>query len=571
MNDKGDGAKRGRDGASAAGKQPSGKPARSRRAAGAATTRAGSASAVPIVAVGASAGGLEALIELLSRLAPDTGLAFVIIQHLAPSHPTILPEILARHTKMPVVLVENNLEVKPDSVYIIAPGSDMTVSQGHLNLTDRSLVGGMHLPVNHFLRSLATDLGPRAIGVILSGSASDGALGLTAVKAAGGITFAQDPVTARYDGMPSAAIAANAVDFVLAPDGIAKELARLGKHAYLRGEASATEVVAAAVVERETDALTRIFVTLRSVFRVDFANYRTNTIRRRVERRMALLKMDSMDEYAAYLGSHRDEVEELYHDVLIMVTEFFREPEVYDALLAKVLPSIVAAKHGDDQIRFWVPGCATGEEPYSLALCIVKVLKDAGRDFPVKFFATDISERDIDKARTGLFSESKMQSVPDEFQHFFAKADGGCRIAKPIRDLCVFARHDVTSDPPFSKLDLVSCRNLLIYLDQPAQERVLPIFHYALRPGGFLVLGSSESIGSSADLFASLDNKHKIFARRDAAQRLPAHFATRDPLAQELEMGRYGRGLEQPKRAPQFNPQQVAEEILLATTRRPTW
>ena len=516
----------------------------------------------PIVGVGASAGGLEAMTELLTQLPPDTNMAFVLIQHLAPQHHTILPEILSRHTKMPVVLVENDMEVRPNSVYIIPPDTNMTVAHGHLNLTERSLVGGMHLPVDHFLRSLAADQSSRAIGVILSGSASDGALGLAAVKAEGGITFAQEPATARYDGMPSAAIAANAADFVLPPNEIAAELARLGQHRYLRPGSSPAARREAESATVEADALTKIFVTLRNAFRVDFGNYRSSTIRRRIDRRMALLKMDSLDEYAAYLRDHHDEVEELYHDVLIMVTEFFREPEVYDALQKDVLPKIVAAKHDDDQIRFWVPGCATGEEPYSLALCIVKALKDAGRDFPVKIFATDISERDIDKARSGLFAENKIQMVPDEFLHFFAKSDGGYRISKAIRDLCIFARHDVTSDPPFSQLDLVSCRNLLIYLDQSAQERVLPIFHYALHPGGHLVLGSSESIGSAADLFAPLDVKHKIFLRKEAGRRPPADFAYPFTLRQELEMGR--RTERKEPEAQRHDPQRVADEILLS-------
>ena len=541
------------------------KPATDQAGAPAPPVPARGVSSFPIVGVGASAGGLEALTELLTCLPADTGMAFVLIQHLAPSHRTILPEILSRHTEMPVVLAENGLEVRPNSVYIIAPDADMTVFHGHLNLTERNLVGGMHLPVDHFLRSLAADRGTRAVGVILSGSGSDGALGLTAVKAEGGITFAQDPVTARYDGMPSAAIAARAADFVLAPEGIAAELARLGKDRYLRRSPSAAGVRGKVDAdEHETDALTKIFVTLRGVFRVDFGNYRTSTIRRRIERRMVLLRMDSLDEYASYLRSHGDEVEELYHDVLIMVTEFFREPEVYQALLESALPGIIDAKRDDDPIRVWVPGCATGEEPYSLALCIVKALKEADRDLPVKIFGTDISERDIDRARSGLFGETKIQTVPDEFRHFFSATDGGYRISKTIRDLCIFARHDVTSDPPFSQIDLVSCRNLLIYLEPSAQERVLPIFHYALRPGGYLVLGSSESIGSSADLFSTLDKKLKIFVRREVGQRLPAHFAYPYSLAQELEMSRHEREHEQPKRAPHFDLQQAAADVLLA-------
>jgi len=547
-----------------------GRQTRPKRSAGTARARQTAARApadarqpFPIVGVGASAGGLEAFTDLLSHLPRDTGMAFVLIQHLAPKHRTILPEILSRHTAMPVVLAENNLTVERNSVYVIPPDTDMTIFHGRLNLMERTAVGGAYLPVDIFLRSLADDHGSRAIGVVLSGSASDGALGLAAVKAEGGITFAQDPATARYDGMPSAAIAANAADFILDPTSIAAELARLGKHPYLRhGPVSSGPKAEPSADELGRDAYGKIFVVLRGAYGVDFSNYRISTIRRRIERRMALFRMDSLDQYVDYLRGHRDEVEQLYHDVLIMVTEFFREPESYAAITESILPKIIAAKHDDDQIRIWVPGCATGEEPYSVALCVVKALKEAGRDYSAKIFATDISERDIDKARAGVFSDNKMQTVPEEFRHFFAKSDGGFQISKVIRDMCIFARHDVTNDPPFSQLDLVSCRNLLIYLGQPAQERVMSVFHYALRPGGYLVLGNSESVGSSTDLFSPIDKKNKIFMRRAVAHRLPVNFAYPYTATQELEFGTR----EKPELvvSRRFDPQRAAEEVLLS-------
>jgi two-component system CheB/CheR fusion protein len=516
----------------------------------------------PIVGVGASAGGLEAFTELLSHVPPDTGMAFVLIQHLAPKHHTILPEILSRHTVMPVVLAENDLEVKPNSVYVIAPDTDMTIFHGRLNLMERTSVRGAHLPVDHFLRSLAADQGARGIGVILSGSASDGALGLAAVKAEGGITFAQDPQTARYEGMPSAAIAAGGADFVLDPASIAAELADLGKHPYLQHSPSAGRAAALSKLdEKKGEPLAKIFVILRSAYGVDFANYRVSTVQRRIERRLAVLRMDSLEEYVGYLREHHDEVEHLYHDILIMVTEFFREPETFAVIADTILPRIIETKRDDDTIRVWVPGCATGEEPYSIALCMVKALKIAGRTCPVKIFATDISARDIEAARSGVYAENRLQAMPDEFRAFFAASDGGYKIGKTIRDMCVFARHDVTSDPPFSQIDMVSCRNLLIYLRQQTQKRIMSVFHYALRPGGYLMLGTSESIGTAGDLFEPVDKKAKLFVRKSVPDRLPEDFTYQPSRALQLGRAHEPELIVSSRR---FDPQRAAEDILLS-------
>jgi two-component system, chemotaxis family, CheB/CheR fusion protein len=514
----------------------------------------------PIVGIGASAGGLEAFTALLEHLPANTGMAFVLVQHLDPTHKTILPEILSRSTAMPVALANDEMALEPDHVYVSPPGQDMTLFHGRLSLTERQLVGGMHLPIDHFLRSLALDQRSHAIGVILSGSASDGALGIAALKAEGGITFAQEPSSARYDGMPTAAIHANAVDMVLEPEGIAKELERLGKHPYVLedGEAAAVPTV----TETDADWMNKIFVLLRGIFGVDFSVYRMSTIRRRIDRRMALYRLDSLMDYFAYLRERPAEVEDLYHDILIMVTEFFREPEAFEALASVILPKIIAEKRdGQDQIRIWVPGCSTGEEPYSIALTVVRALQQAERELQVKIFATDISGRDIEHARLGVYADNKYSAVPESYHHYFSHSDGGHQISKGIRDLVIFARHDVTADPPFSQLDLISCRNLLIYLGPEAQERVIPTFHYALRPQGFLLLGSAESIGPADDLFASLDAKHKIFAKKPGGRRLPALTYARLPGV--------GPSLRDPAAAligfeRRFDPQRAAEELLLS-------
>jgi two-component system, chemotaxis family, CheB/CheR fusion protein len=515
--------------------------------------------AFPVVGVGASAGGVEAFSELLRNLPADAGMALVLIQHLSPKHKTILPEILARTTSMPVLLAEESMEVRPDHVYVIPPGDDMTIFHGRLSLVKRSDTAGVHLPIDHFLRSLAVDQQSRAVGVVLSGSASDGALGLAAVKAEGGITFAQEPSSARYESMPSSAIAADAVDVVLDPAGIAAELARLGRHPYLTGDQKPA-LRRPVATDDQPDRLQRIFVILRAAYGVDFSAYRRSTVERRINRRMALYRMDSIAEYEDYLRTHPAEVGDLYHDILIMVTEFFREPETFRVLTEVVLPRIVEHKRTDDQIRVWVPGCATGEEPYSIALALQHVLRQADRILSVKIFGTDISERAIAQARAGVYAESKLQAVPREYRQFFTEANGGYQISKVIRDMVVFARHDVTADAPFSQLDLVSCRNLLIYLSPAAQDRVRPVFHYALRPQGYLVLGPSESIGGSSDLFAPVDKKNKIFVKKSVPHRVPLDFSFIPTAGRSLPGDPRDVRLFAERR---FDPQHAADELLL--------
>jgi two-component system CheB/CheR fusion protein len=471
-----------------------------------------------IVGIGASAGGLRAVSALLERLPADLGMAYVLVEHLAPQQPSHLADLLSRKSAMAVAEATDGVRIEPNSVYVIPPGKDMTVVDGHLRLTVRTETAGLHLPIDAFLRSLAADQGERAIGIILSGSAADGRLGLTAIKSGGGVTFAQDPASAEFASMPASAIAAGVVDFILPVEEIADELARIAAHPYLAASGTipareATPVTVAA--GHEGDAFADVFSLLRSAFGVDFSGYKMTTIRRRIARRMLLGRYSDLAEYIGALRRDPDAVEALYYDILIMVTEFFREPSTFTVLRERVFPSILQDATNDAPIRLWVPGCATGEEAYSLAIAMLDVMAQSRVKRPLKLFATDINERDLQVARQGTYPESVASVIPPELlSRYFGRTVGGYQISKNVRGLCVFARHDLTRDPPFANLDLLSCRNLLIYLTADLQRRVVPVLHYALRPGGYLVLGRSESVGRQAGLFDVVDNKQKIFARK---------------------------------------------------------
>jgi two-component system CheB/CheR fusion protein len=466
---------------------------------------------VPVVGVGASAGGLEAFQQLLSHLSASSGMAIVFVQHLAPRHESMLTELLSRGTKIPVQEVKEGMKVAPDNIYVIPPNSNMKISDGVLHLMPRRETDLQHMPIDSFLTSLAEDRKGKAIGVILSGTASDGTLGLKAIKAEGGITFAQDEKTAKYDSMPRSAIAAGCVDFILPPESIAKELARIGRHPYLIETLSpeADETLAAG-----EDEINQVLALVRGASHDDFTWYKKNTIKRRIKRRMVLQKMDKLAQYLRYLRGNSQELQELYQDFLIHVTGFFRDREVYHALKKKVLPVLLKNRPADSALRFWVPGCSTGEEAYSIAICALEFLGAAKSNIPLQIFGTDISEEAIEKARTGSYPESITADVtPERLRRFFAAGPGGYRIAKSIREMCIFARHNVIQDPPFSRMDVISCRNLLIYLEAAAQKRVIPTFGYALRSPGFLILGPSENLSGFSELFASVDKKFKVYAK----------------------------------------------------------
>ena len=476
--------------------------------------------AFPIVAIAASAGGLEAVSELLAAAAPHSGMAYIVVQHLDPKHQSLLPEILAKKTTMEVVPAADGLTVEPDHVYVIPPNVTLTLQGGVLHLTPRERGPAGHKPADALLKSLAETWGDAAISVILSGADSDGALGTQQIKHSGGITFAQEPSSARFPSMPRSAIETGCVDFVLHPRQIAGELARLGGHPYLRlvGEpAGSSGELPEAATAAEEERLRRIFRRLRSVHGVDFTHYKRSTLRRRLARRMALQKIDSVADYAALIDSDSAEVTTLYQDFLIRVTGFFRDPESFEGLARRVFPSLCEGRLPKEPIRIWVPGCATGEETYSIAIALVEYLGERLSPEGIQIFGTDVSEEAIEKARAGIYLDASAQDVSAErLARFFVNADGHYRIAKSIRDLCIFARQDVTRDPPFSRLDLVSCRNLLIYLDATIQRRVMQIFHYSLRPTGFLMLGPSESVGQATDLFELTDKHHRIYARNAA-------------------------------------------------------
>jgi len=468
----------------------------------------------PIVGVGASAGGLEAFTQLLEELPPDTGMAFVLIQHLDPSHPSLLVDALARATQMQVTQARDGERLEPNRIYVIPPGADLALHQGALVLfTRRDEPGRLHLPIDFFLRSLAAERGNRAIGVILSGTASDGTEGLKAIKGEDGITLVQEPTTAKFDGMPRSALDAGVVDFSLPVPALARELVRLSRHPYVAGR----------VLAPEEDEATRakIFTLVRSAVGVDFGEYKTPTVDRRVARRMALRRVEGLEAYVTLLQEDPKEARCLYEDILIHVTSFFRDGDVFESLKGQVFPAILKRKAPDEPIRLWVAGCSTGEEVYSLAIALLEFLGDGSRRHPIQIFGSDISEKAIEKARLGVFSESAIKDLGDERRRrYFTKVEAGYRIDKAVRDLCVFVRHDLARDPPFSKLDLVSCRNVLIYFGQALQRRVLPMFHYALVNGGFLLLGHTESISGFTQLFTLIDKAKKVFARSSAVSAL---------------------------------------------------
>jgi two-component system CheB/CheR fusion protein len=472
-----------------------------------------------IVGIGASAGGLEAFQQLLASLPNDSGMGFVLVQHLAPDHESVLSELLTRSTKMPVVEVREGVKVQADRVYVIPPNKDMSIVDGVLHLAPLQPNRARRMPIDLFLRSLAEDQHGRAIGVILSGTASDGTLGLHDIKALGGVTFAQDEGSAKYNAMPRNAIAAGNVDFVLPPAMIARELDRIAKHihVFVSEEPERPE----AGPGRPEEDLGKILAVLRNVSRVDFSFYKPGTIKRRINRRMFLRKIENIPAYLQYLRKNPEEVEALFNDVLINVTGFFRDPEAFEALRSQVFPLILNKKEPNSPIRIWVPGCSTGEEPYSLAIEILDYLGDMAANNKVQIFATDVSEAIIQKARVGIYSESIALDMPaDRLRRYFQKSNGGYQISKTIRDMCVFAKQDITKDPPFSKLDMISCRNVMIYMGQVLQKRIIPVFHYALVQGGILFLGSAETTGGFGDLFKSVDRKYKIYTKRAVSARV---------------------------------------------------
>ncbi len=514
-------------------------------------TAAPAAAAFPIVGVGASAGGLEALRGLLSALPCDTGMGFVIVQHLAPEHASSLAEILARATTMPVCEVRDEPAVEPDHVYVIPPGRDMVIAGGRLLLLPQER-NARHRGIDQFFRSLAEDSAHQAIGVVLSGSATDGTLGLEVIKAGGGVTFAQDE-SAQHDSMPKSAVASGCVDFVLPPEGIAKEIARIARHPYI---AQPSE-------EEGADGAPghgRIAEIVRRATGVDFTHYKAATMQRRIQRRMMVHQLGTLADYEEHLRATPGEVEALYQDVLISVTSFFRNPEAFEVLAKKIFPKLLADCARHDPVRIWTLGCSTGEEAYSLAMLFAECAETAQSGAQLQMFASDLNASGIEKARVGRYPRSIAQDAsPERLRRFFVEEDGHYRVNKSIRERVVFSRHNVLADPPFSRVDFISCRNLLIYLEPVLQQHVLPLLHYALKPGGHLGLGSSESPGASRALFDVEDARNKIFARRPGPT---PHTARARPAAQSTAI--FPPPAPGPRETPATALHRDAERVLLA-------
>ena len=481
----------------------------------------------PIVGIGASAGGLAAFEAFFSAMPTDAApdMAFVLVQHLAPDHKSILTELIRRYTRMQVFEVEDGVVVQPNRAYIIPPGRDMAFLNGTLQLLEPTAPRGQRMPIDFFFRSLAQDQRERAIGVVLSGTGSDGTLGLRAIKGEGGMVMAQDPASTEHDGMPRSALATGLVDYELPPGEMPAQLIAYTARAF--GKLPQTT----ALVARSESSMKKVLVLLRTQTGHDFSQYKPSTVERRIERRMAVQQVETIEGYVQFVQQTPQELDSLFRDMLIGVTNFFRDPEAFKALEEQVIPGIFAGKSADATIRVWVPGCSTGEEAYSMAILLAEHQEVLKQRFKVQVFATDIDSHAIAAARSGIYPASIASDLsPERLAHFFSAEAGEStyRIHKSIRDMLVFSEQNVIKDPPFSKLDLISCRNLLIYLGGDLQKKLIPLFHYALLPGGFLMLGTSETVGECQNLFAALDRKQKLYQHKS------------DPLgAQRAGMSRF--------------------------------
>jgi len=467
----------------------------------------------PIVAIGASAGGLEAIEGFFANTPSEVNIAFVIIQHLAPEHKSIMGSLLEKFTKMKIVEVRDGMKVTPSCVHLNPPNRDVSISNGRLFLAQPTQMRGVHLPIDHFFRSLAEAQGEKSICIVLSGTGTDGTLGLKAIKGEGGMAMAQEESQAKYNSMPRSAIDTGLVDFVLPVEKMPAELMKYVKHPYIVGPEKELTVK-----EKFESHLQKIFMLIRSATGHDFSQYKINTIRRRIERRMAVHQIDKISEYVAFLQKNPGEFKPLFKDFLITVTNFFRDPKAFKSLNDKVVFPIARSKPHESAIRVWVPGCATGEEAYSIAILFAEAMKETKKHFNVQIFATDIDADAIERARMGLYPDSIAADVSiDRLKTNFIKEENAYRVKKQIREMVVFATQDLIKDAPFSKLDLVSCRNLLIYMNTVLQKRILPLFHYTLNHDGFMFLGTSETIGEFTDLFSPVDVKWKIFRRKKGA------------------------------------------------------
>jgi two-component system, chemotaxis family, CheB/CheR fusion protein len=491
-----------------------------------------------VLGVGASAGGLEALSDFLSHLPPMVdNIAIVVVQHLSPTYKSMLVQLLSKQTPLQVIEVKNEMPIEAGKVYITPPDSEIGIENGVLRLSKPLVSIGPKPSVDSFFHSLAKEKGSHAVGIILSGTGSDGAKGIRRIKELGGFTVAQDPQTAKYDGMPVSAIETGQVDLVLPPDKMGEEL-----FALISDPENARPL--SPLPEIKTDSLHQVFALLSRRTGTDFGQYKPTTILRRLEKRLDALRIESLDQYLQYIEGHPDEVETLFKTILIGVTSFFRDTEAFQEL-EKFLAKIISSKVMGDTVRIWAPGCASGEEAYSLAILLSKLLGSRLADYQIQIFATDIDDRAIAFARRGVYPESAMTHVPPEITaQYFVREGGDFKLSKLVRSMVMFSKHDVTNNPPFVKLDMICCRNLLIYFSTPLQKHVIPLFHYSLNPNGLLFLGRSENIGQFSDLFITMDSRNKIFQRRNASSlplvrfspfsARPRNLAAVEPLPAEM-------------------------------------
>lgn len=510
---------------------------------------------VPIVGIGSSAGGLEALEQFLRQVPVGCGMAFVIIQHLDPTHKGIMPELLQRVTGMEVSQARDRMRVKPNCVYVIPPNKDMSILHGALYLFAPTAARGLRLPIDFFLRSLAEDRQEGSIGVILSGMGSDGTLGLRAIKEKGGVTLVQEPTSAKFDSMPRSAIDAGLADLVAPAEELPGKIIDYLRHALVITKADLP------LEEKDQSSLEKVIILLRSKTGHDFTLYKKNTVYRRIERRMSIHQINRIASYVRYLQENPQEVELLFKELLIGVTSFFRDPEAWDQLQGEAIPGLLAGRPAGGCLRAWSAGCSTGEEAYSLAIVFKEALErlNPTENFTLQIFATDLDGDAIDKARQGVYPVNIAANVsPERLKRFFVKDESGYRVCKEIREMVTFATQNIIMHPPFTRLDILICRNLLIYLTPELQKKLMPLFHYSLNPGGVLFLGSSEAVSAFTDLFAPLNTKARLFRRRETIIQVeplsfPASFVPALPgIPKELQMAK-----------PAVNLQSLADQLLL--------
>ena len=479
------------------------------------TDPGGGGSSFFVVGTGASAGGLEAVSSLLRRTTVD-GAAFVVVQHLAPNQSSMLTELLGRASILAVETVVDGVVIKPNHVYVTPPNAVLSLEGATIRLVAPSLGARPEMPIDAFFRSLAENRGIKAMGVVMSGTGTDGTFGLAAIKAGGGITFVQEPSSAKFDGMPRSARESGSADFCLKPEEIADEILRVSTHPYLQ---SVTPPQFAELVGS-------LAGLLKASFGIDLAHYKPRTIERRIQRRMAVHRIERFEQYLRLCQTDPKELSDLHKDLLINVTSFFRDREPFEILCGDIIPRLLEGKSENNALRIWVPGCSSGEEAYSIAMCVLEVLDEKGVNFPVQIFGTDLDADAVQQARRGVYPHNIVTDVSNErLRRFFIRSeDGHYQVVRRVRDMVVFSVQNISRDPPFSKLDLISCRNLLMYLQPAIQKKVLRILHYSLRPAGFLVLGHSESVGDAVELFALIDRNNRIYTSKHVSLAAPLEF-----------------------------------------------